>query len=66
MQIVHDFEITIEEYIEKNQDNYFPSKNACTNQNCNAHVPLYKHGFYKRNGLFNKTIRQLKKFTLEG
>ena len=47
MQIVHDFDITIEEYIEKKQDNDFPSKNTCPNQNCNAHVSLYKYGFYK-------------------
>jgi len=44
MQIIHDFKITIQEYVKKGVDNEFPEVSRCSN--CGD--VMIKHGFYTR------------------
>ena len=44
MQIIHDFKITVREYVRREQDNNFPQLSKCPY--CGDH--LIKHGFYTR------------------
>ena len=44
MQIIYNFEITIEEYVKKEKNNKFPQLKKCPH--CGDH--LIKHGFYTR------------------
>jgi transposase-like protein len=44
MQIIHDFKITIKDYIQREKNNKFPQLSKCPH--CGDH--LVKHGFYTR------------------
>lgn len=44
MQIIHDFKITIKDYVQREKNNNFPQLSKCPH--CGDH--LIKHGFYTR------------------
>ena len=44
MQIIHNFKITVREYVQREKNNNFPQLSKCPN--CGDH--LIKHGFYTR------------------
>lgn len=50
MQQIHDFQITIAEYIKKGEENRFPHLDNCPI--CNSQVSPIPHGFYHRNVAF--------------
>lgn len=63
MQMVHEFNIPIEEYAKRGKDNEFPVINSCPI--CKAVTVLRKNGFYKRYAILSKRdlrihVRRLK------
>lgn len=49
MIIIHNFNQSLESYVECGVNNYFPEIEQCPH--CKAKERLYKHGFYSRNAI---------------
>jgi len=53
MQLIHDFGITLKQYLKLGKGNQFPQFSSCPS--CFAQKPLLGHGFYERNAVKGKT-----------
>jgi len=53
MQLIHDFGISLKQYLKLGKENQFPEFPSCPC--CFAQKPLLGHGFYERNAVKGKT-----------